>query len=242
MHGCRVQSSDQILCESYEKAYSFARISLFRKKCLWFQLHCWTTESCRNGNLWKKKAAAARSTMAEKIWLFVIRANRPRKLFMVSASFWTTKSCKTEKCEKSGLSQIHVCRETKAFCNTCKQTERTVYGLSFIFGRENRAETGICEKKPTEGIVKNIAKFRVGKVWTRLNAMQKHAPRCTEKKRYGKSRAIDENQQKINRCSYVSMPHPNFFCVFERPLGCERKHRIYQSFIVKSSLHDNKES
>ena len=31
------------------------------------------------------------------------------------------------------------------------------------------------------------------------------------KKRLGKSRAIDENQQKINRCSYVSMLHPIFF-------------------------------
>ena len=145
MHGCRVQSSDKILCESYEKAYSFARISLFRKV---FMVSASFLDD-RIVQKWKfvrKKAAAARSTMAEKIWLFVILANRPRKLFMVSASFWTTKSCKTEKCEKSGLSQIHVCRETKAFCNTCKQTEKTVYGLSFIFGRQNRAETGICEK------------------------------------------------------------------------------------------------
>ena len=112
----------------------------------------------------EKKSGSSQIHYGRKIWLFVILANRPRKLFMVSASFWTTKSCKTEKCEKGGLSQIHVCRETKAFCNTCKQTEKTAYGLSFIFGRQNRAETGICEKKPTEGIVKNIAKFRVGKV------------------------------------------------------------------------------
>ena len=92
------------------------------------------------------KTASARSTIAEKIWLFVILASRPRKLFMVSASFWTTKSCKTEICQKSGTRQIQVCRKTKAFCNTCKQAEKTVYGLSFIFGRHNRAETDICDK------------------------------------------------------------------------------------------------
>ena len=89
-----------------------------------------------------------------KIWLFVILASRPRKLLMVSASFWTTKSCKTEICQKSGTRQIQVCRETKALCNTCKQAEKTVYGLSFTFGQHNRAETDICEKNPTEDIVK----------------------------------------------------------------------------------------
>ena len=61
------------------------------------------------------KTASARSTIAEKIWLFVILASRPRKLFMVSASFWTTKSCKTEICQKSETRQIQVCKETKAF-------------------------------------------------------------------------------------------------------------------------------
>ena len=119
--------------------------------------------------------------LQQKIGLFGILASRPRKLLMVSASFWTTKPCKTEICQKGGTSQIHACRETKAFCNTCKQAEKTVYGLSFIFGRQNRAETGIFEKNPTEGIAKNIAKFRVSKVWTLLNAMQKRARRCTEK-------------------------------------------------------------
>ena len=120
MHGCRVQNSDQILCENYEKAYIFAQISFLRKKCLWFQLHFWTTESCRDGNLWEKKASA-RSTIAEKIWLLVILASRPRKLFMVSASFWTTKSRKTDMCQKSGTRQIQVCRETKAFCTTGRE-------------------------------------------------------------------------------------------------------------------------
>ena len=50
-----------------------------------------------------------------------------------------------------------------------------------------------------------------------MNTSKRDAKTCAEmhgKKRYGKSRAIDENQQKINRCSYVSMPHPNFFCFF----------------------------
>ena len=125
----------------------------------------------------RKKAAAARSTMAEKIWLFVIRANRPRKLFMVSASFWTTKSCKTEKCEKSGLSQIHVCRETKAFCNTCKQTEKTVYGLSFIFGRQNRAETGICEKKTYGGYSKKYSEIQGRQS---MNTTKRNAKTCAE--------------------------------------------------------------
>ena len=74
----------------------------------------WTTESCRDGNF-VGKTASARSTIAEKIWLFVILASRPRKLFMVSASFWTTKSCKTEICQKSETRQIQVCKETKAF-------------------------------------------------------------------------------------------------------------------------------
>ena len=153
MHGCRVQNSDQILCENYEKAYIFAQISFLRKTCLWFQLHFWTTESCRDGNLWEQ-TASARSTITEKKGLFVILASRPRKLFMVSASFWTTKSCKTEICQKSGTRQIQVCRETQAFCNTCKQAGKTAYGLSFIFGRHHRAETDICEKNPTEDIVK----------------------------------------------------------------------------------------
>ena len=147
--------------KTMKKAYIFAQISFLRKK-LGFQLHFWTTESCRDGNLWEE-TASARSTIAEKIWLFVILASRPRKLFMVSASFWTTKSCKTEISQKSGTRQIQVCRETKAFCNTCKHAEKTVYGLSFILD-DTIVQKPIFAKKIYGGYSKNIAKFRVGKV------------------------------------------------------------------------------
>ena len=195
MHGCRIQKSDQILCENYEKAYIFAQISFLRKNVYGFSFmfgrqHRAEMEICG------KKRHQPDPLLQQKIGLFVILASRPRKLLMVSASFWTTKPCKTEICQKGGTSQIHVCRETKAFCNTCKQAEKTVYGLSFIFGRQNRAETGICEKNPTEGIAKKYSEIQGRQS---MDTTKRNAKTCAEmhgKKRYGKSRAIDENQQK----------------------------------------------
>ena len=52
---------------------------------------------------------------------------------MVSASFLDDRIVQRWKfVRKNGISQIHYCRKNMAFCNTCEQAEKTVYGLSFL--------------------------------------------------------------------------------------------------------------
>ena len=54
-------------------------------------------------------------------------------MFMVSASFLDDRIVQRWKfVGTNGISQIHYYRKKRAFCNTCEQAEKTVYGLSFL--------------------------------------------------------------------------------------------------------------
>ena len=87
-------------CAKTMKKSIFLHKSVFCEKKFMVSASFWTTESCRDGNLWEE-TASARSTIAEKIWFF---------------------------------------------CNTCEQAEKTVYGLSFLLA-DKIVQNGNMPKK-----------------------------------------------------------------------------------------------
>ena len=83
---------------------------------------------------------------------------------MVSASFWTTKSCKTEKCEKAASARSMFAEKLRLFVIPANRPQKLfMVSVSFLDDKIVQ-KPEFARKKPTEGIVKNIAKFRVGKV------------------------------------------------------------------------------
>ena len=70
-----------------------------------------------------------------------------KSVYGFSFIFGRQNRAEMEICEKkSGSSQIHYGRKNMAFCNTCEQAEKTVYGLSFLLD-DKIVQNGKMRKK-----------------------------------------------------------------------------------------------